>query len=63
MWIVTSVTLLKALLLERKAMTNLASILKSRDSPLLTKVHIVKAMFFPTVMYRHENWTLKKAEH
>ena len=61
MWIVTSVTLLKALLLERKAMTNLASILKSRDSPLLTKVHIVKAMVFPVVIYGCESWTIKKA--
>ena len=42
-------------------MTNLDSILKSRNITLLTKVHIVKAIFFPTVMYRHESWTLKKA--
>ena len=51
------------LLLERKAMTNLDSILKSRDITLPTKVHLVKAMVFPVVMYRCESWTLKKAEH
>ena len=51
------------LLLGRKAMTNLDSILKSRDITLLTKVHIVKAMVFPVVMYRCEIWTIKKAEH
>ena len=50
------------LLLGRKAMTNLDSILKSRDIPLLTKVHIVKAMVFPVVMYGCESWTVKKAE-
>ena len=50
------------LLLGRTAMTNLNSILKSRDITLLTKVHIVKAMVFPVVMYRCENWTIKKAE-
>ena len=49
------------LLLGRKAMTNLGSILKSRDIILLTKVHIVKAMIFPVVMYRYESWTIKKA--
>ena len=53
---------LRRLLLERKAMTNLYSILKSRDITLPTKVHIVKAMVFPVVMYGCENWTLKKAE-
>ena len=47
----------------RKAMKNLDSILKSRDITLLTKVYIVKAMVFPVVMYRCENWTIKKAEH
>ena len=51
------------LLLGRKAMTNLDSILKSRDLTLLTKVHIVKAMVFPVVMYDCESWTIKKAEH
>ena len=50
------------LLLGRKAMTNLDSILKSRDITLLTKVHLVKAMAFPIVMYGCKSWTLKKAE-
>ena len=51
------------LLLRRKVMTNLDSILKSRDITLPTKVHLVKAMVFPVVMYGCESWTLKKAEH
>ena len=51
------------LLLGRKVMTNLDSILKNRDITLPTKVHIVKAMVFPVVMYGCESWTLKKAEH
>ena len=51
------------LLLERKAMTNLGNILKCRDIILLTKVHLVKAMIFPVVMYGCESWTIKKAEH
>ena len=51
------------LLLGRKAMTNLDSMLKSRDITLPTKVYLVKAMVFPVVMYRCESWTLKKAEH
>ena len=51
------------LLLGRKAMTNLDSILKSRDIIWPTKVHLVKAMVFPVVMYGWENWTIKKAEH
>ena len=51
------------LLLRRKVMTNLDSILKSRDNTLPTKVHIVKGMVFPVVMYRYESWTTKKAEH
>ena len=51
------------LLLERKAMTNLDSILRSRDITLLTMVHIVKAMVFLVVMYGHESWIIKKAEH
>ena len=51
------------LLLERKFMTNLDSIFKSRDITLPTKVHLVKAMVSPVVMYGCENWTLKKAEH
>ena len=53
----------RRLLLGRKAMTNLDSILKSRDITLLTKVHIVKAMVFPVVMYGCESWTIKTAEH
>ena len=51
------------LLLGRKVMTNLYSILKSRDITLPTKVHLVKAMVFPVVMYGCESWTIKKAEH
>ena len=51
------------LLLGRKAMTDLDSILKSRDIAFLTKVNLVKAMVFPVVMYGCENWTIKKAEH
>ena len=51
------------LILGRKAMTNLDSTLKSRDTALLTKVHLVKAMVFPVVMYGCESWTVKKAEH
>ena len=50
------------LLFGRKAMTNLDSILKSRDITLPTKVHLVKAIFFPVVMYGCENWTIKKTE-
>ena len=50
------------LLLGRKAMTNLDNILKSRDSPLLAKVRLVKAIVFPIVMYGYESWTIKKAE-
>ena len=53
----------RRLLLGRKTMTNLDSILKSRDITLLTKVHLVKAMVFPVVMYGCESWTIKKAEH
>ena len=52
----------RCLLLGRKVMTNLDSILKSRDITLSTKVHLVKAMFFPVVMYGCESWTIKKAE-
>ena len=52
----------RCLLLGRKAMTNLDSILKSRDNTLPTKVQIVKAVVFPVVMYGHESWTMKKAE-
>ena len=53
----------RRLLLGRKVMTNLDSIFKSRDITLLTKVHLVKAMVFPVVMYGYESWTVKKAEH
>ena len=53
----------RCLLPGRKSMTNLDSILKSRDITLPTKVHIVKAMVFPVVMYGCESWTIKKAEH
>ena len=53
----------RCLLLVRKGMTNLDSILKSRDITFLTKVHTVKAMVFPVVMYGCESWTIKKAEH
>ena len=52
----------RGLLLGRKVMTNLDSILKSRDITLSTKVHLVKAMVFPVVMYGCESWTVKKAE-
>ena len=53
----------RRLLLGRKVMTNLDSILKSRDTTLSTKVRLVKAMFFPVVLYGCESWTVKKAEH
>ena len=53
----------RCLLLGRKAMTNLDSVLKSRDITLLTKAHLVKAMVFPVVMCGCETWTIKKAEH
>ena len=53
----------RCLLLGRKALTNLDSILKSRDITLPKKVHLVKAMVFPVVMYVCESWTIKKAEH
>ena len=53
----------RCLLLERKAVTNLDSVLKSRDITLPTKFHLVKAMVFPIVMYGCESWTIKKAEH
>ena len=60
---VTVAMKLRYLLLGRKAMTNLDSILKCRDITLPTKVHLVKAMVFPVVMYGCESWTIKKAEH
>jgi len=53
----------RRLLLGRKVMTNLDSILKSRDITLPTKIHLVKAMVFPVVMYGCESWTIKEAEH
>ena len=53
----------RCLLLGRKVLTNLDSILKSRDITLKTKIHLVKAMVFPEVMYGYESWTVKKAEH
>ena len=53
----------RCLLLGRKAMTKLDSILKSRHITLLTKIHLLKSMFFPVVMYKCESWTIKKAEH
>ena len=52
----------RRLLLGRKAMTHLDSVLKSRDITLLTKIHVIKAMFFSLVMYGYENWTIRKAE-
>ena len=57
-----SLEIKRCLLLERKPMTDLDSILKSRDITLLTKLHILKAMVFPVVMYGCESWTIKKAE-
>ena len=57
------VTAARRLLLGRKAMTNLESVLKSRDITLWTEVHLVKAMVFPVIMYGCESWTIKKAEH
>ena len=59
---VTAAMKLKTLL-GRKVMTNQDSILKSRDITLPTKVHLVKAVFFPVVMYGYESWTIRKAEH
>ena len=53
----------RCLLFGRKAMTNLDSVLKSRDITMLTKAHLVKAMVFPVVIYGCESWTIKKAEH
>ena len=57
---VTAAMKLRVLLLQRKTMTNLDSVLKSRDITLLTKVSIVKAMVFPVIMYGCESWTVKK---
>ena len=63
MQMVTLAMKLRLLLLGRKVMTNLDSILKSRDITLPTKVCRVKAMVFPRIMYGYESWTVKKAEH
>ena len=60
---VTASMKLRHLLLGRKAMTNLDSMLKSKDITLPTKVHIVKVLVFPEVMYGCDRWTIKKAEH
>ena len=62
MWATAAMKLKDAFLLGRKAMINLDSILKSRDITLLTRVHIVKSMVFPVIMYRYESWTIKKAD-
>ena len=61
--VVTAAIKLRLFLLGRKGITNLDSILKSRDITLQTRVHLVKAMVFPVVMYECESWTIKKAEH
>ena len=61
--VVTAATKLRRLLLGRKAMTNIVSILKSREITLPTKVHLVEVMVFPVVMYGCESWTIKKAEY
>ena len=60
---VTAATKLRCLLLGRKAMTDLDSILRSRNVALLTEIHLVQAMVFPVVMYGWKGWTMKKAEH
>ena len=62
LWMVTSWKIKRCLLLGRKAVTNLDSVLKSRDITLPTKVHLVKAMVFPVVMYGCESWTIKNTE-
>ena len=61
--VTVAIEIRRHLLLGRKAITNLDSILKSIDITLLTKGHVVKAMVFPVVMYGCESWTIKKAEH
>ena len=63
LWVVTEAMKLRCSFLGRNAMTNLDSILKSKDITLPTKVRIVKAMVFPVITYRCESWTIKKAEH
>ena len=62
MWTVTTIMELRRLLLGRKAMTNLVNVLKSRGITLPTKVHIIKAVVFPVVIYGCESWTIKKPE-
>ena len=61
--VIAAMKLKNAYSLEGKVMTNLDSILKNREITLPTKVRLVKAMVFPVVMYEHESWTVKKAEH
>ena len=61
--VIAAMKIKRRLLLERKAMTNLESILKSRDITLLKKVHLVKAMVFSVFFYGCDSWTIKKAEH
>ena len=61
--VIATMKIKRPLLLGRKVMTNLDGILKSGDITLSTKVHLVKAMVFPVVMYGCESWTIKKAEH
>ena len=61
--VIAAMELKRRLLVGREVMTNLDSILKSRDIPLSTKVYLIKAMVFPVVMYGFESWTIKKAEH
>ena len=63
MQMVTATMKLRHLWLRRKAMTNLGSVVKSRDITLLTKVHLVKAMVFIIVLYGCDSWTIKQAEH
>ena len=63
LWTVVAAMKLRHLLLGRKAMMNLESILKSRDITLLTMIHLIKVMAFPVVMYGCESWTLKKVEY
>ena len=63
LWTLTTAMKLRRLLLGKKAMTNIYSILKSKDITLLTRVHVIKAMAFSVVIYGYESWTLKKAEH
>ena len=61
--VTASMKLKDAYSLEKKVMTNIDKMFRSRDITLPTKVHLVKAIFFPVVIYGHESWTIKKAEH